>query len=238
MTMGSGMHTFGRAMAMGALGLALSGTAQPVSAQAQAPKAQAVPAPPPPELPVPEGFLDATAPGSPATEFFQLLQEEWRKRDFDPRALMTVWIDQGDLDRYYVQGVNPLEGHYCYVCFLPSEHPEQELEGLKASIGPADQAMSVRGDWMAKAFKAPPGRDARGPGQLGTAAWSTGFLEPAAGLRSTSNVRRFYLKLTGIVTCRGGGYQLNDSCMVTDEPGIRQAAARLEALCRQVPVSR
>jgi hypothetical protein len=235
MTMGSGMHTFGRAMAIGALGLALSGTAQPVSAQAQAPKVQSVQAPP--ELPVPEGFLDATAPGSPATEFFQLLQEEWRKRDFDPRALMAVWIDQGDLDRYYVQGVNPLEGHYCYVCFLPSEHPEQELEGLKASIGPADQAMSVRVDWMAKAFKA---RQAVMLGVLGS--WDRGlvygFLEPAAGLRSTSNVRRFYLKLTGIVTCRGGGYQLNDSCMVTDEPGIRQAAARLEALCRQVPVSR
>jgi hypothetical protein len=186
-------------------------------------------------IPVPEGYLDAMAAGSPAIEFLEDLRVDWEKRGFEPRGLVSVLVKASDLEAYYSGGPNPLEGHYAYVSFLESANVLQDMSNIRAQIGAIFDQGSFDAGQAIRKMK--PGQSA----QLGILKdWETGFifgyvvgLEDPGRNKSAKMAR---LLLTAVVARPGGGYFVNDVSVMADGSDLHASLARVEALARQIEI--
>lgn len=186
-----------------------------------------------PVIPIPAGYLDATAPDSPAVEFFEDLKQDWEKREITPRGLISVLVKASEVEAYYNGGPNPLDTQYFYICFLESKNTEQEMASLKQNITrTSDKEISDIGK-MIKKLKL---------GQMFQFGilqdWGSGFIfgnvahSDAEAKYSKDNKAR--LLLTAVVSNPHGGCFINDQSMIESELDLKAALGRLEGLAKRI----
>jgi hypothetical protein len=184
-------------------------------------------------IPIPVGYIDAMAPGSPGVEFLEDLRQDWRKRDFTPTGLISVLVKTSDIESYYNGGLNPLDGHYVYICFLGSNNPLQEMANIKQNILVTSGKITSDVNKLIKQLKYGE------MSQLGVVEeWETGFVYGYLAYvdiqGKSKSIKKAKLLLTSVVSQAHGGYFVNDVSVIDSESDLHVAVDRIKNLAKQI----
>jgi len=188
------------------------------------------------QIPVPEGYVDIMAPGSPAADYYKESLEAFKAAGMKPDNMISSLFRQADLARYYAGGPNPASGHYIYVTYFPSSKARVEMESMRGNIRGLKDQVQKGFDAANASSKVLQVKEAR---QLGIVKeWADGFIYGTV-VKMESHLggkTRIWSKLllTGMVPNSGGGYFVSDVSLIQKDGDFESATARLESLSKGI----